>query len=47
MYKVRYYMVGGTLRTIYFPNLHEATSFCVYQAPFQSVYSIDRVEENA
>ena len=46
MYKVRYYMVGGTLRTLYFPNFHEATNFCVYQAPFQSVHSMDKVKED-
>lgn len=47
MYRLKYYMVGGTLSTKYFSNLTEATNFAVYKAPFQSVHSIDKVEENA
>jgi hypothetical protein len=43
MWKVKYYMVGGTLTTKYFPNLFEATQFAVYKAPFQSVYSMDKI----
>ena len=46
MWKVRYYMVGGTLTTKYFPNLFEATQFAVYKAPFCSVHSMYKVEEN-
>lgn len=45
MWKVRYYMVGGTLVTKYFPNLYEATQFAVYKAPFQSLHSMDRVAD--
>jgi hypothetical protein len=45
MWKVRYYMVGGTLVTKYFPNLHEATQFAVYKAPLHSVHSMDRVTD--
>lgn len=44
MWEVRYYMVGGTLTTKYFPNLYEATAFAVYKAPFQSVHSMIKVE---
>lgn len=46
MYKVKYFMVGGTLSTLYFPNLYKATEFCVYKAPFQSVHSVDKVKED-
>ena len=46
MYKVRYYMIGGTLVTKYFASLREATQFAVYKAPFQSVHSMDKVEED-
>jgi len=45
MWKVRYYMVGGTLVTKCFPNLYEATQFAVYKAPFQSLHSMDRVAD--
>jgi hypothetical protein len=44
MWKVRYYMVGGTLTTKYFPNLYEATQFAVYKAPLNSVHSMDRIK---
>ena len=37
-------MVGGTLVCKTFPSLEEATMFCVYKAPFQSVHSIDKVK---
>jgi hypothetical protein len=43
MYKVRYYMTGGTLVSKTFPSFHEATMFAVYEAGFQAVYSIDKV----
>lgn len=43
MYKVRYYMTGGTLTSKTFPNLHEATMFAVYEAGFQAVHSFDKV----
>ena len=46
MWKVRYYMVGGTLTSKCFPTLHEATMFCVYKAPFQSIHSMDKVKED-
>jgi len=45
MWEVRYYMVGGTLVTKYFPNLHEATQLVVYKAPLDSVHSMDRVQD--
>jgi hypothetical protein len=44
MYRVRYYMTGGTLTSKTFPSFHEATVFAVYHAGFQSVYSIDKVD---
>ena len=47
MYKLRYWLVGGTLKTKYFSTLAEATNFAVYKAPFESVHSLDKVEENA
>jgi hypothetical protein len=43
MYKVRYYLTGGTLVSKTFPNFHEATMFAVYRAGFQQVYAIDLV----
>ena len=46
MWKVVYYMVGGTLTSKVFSNLYEATQFAVYKAPFRSVHSMYKVEEN-
>ena len=43
MYKVKYYMTGGTFTSRTFKTLHEATMFAVYKAGFQSVYSIDKI----
>lgn len=45
MYKVKYYLTGGTLVSKVFATLHEATMFAVYKAPFQSVHEIYKVEE--
>lgn len=46
MWKVRYYMAGDTLASRYFPDLYEATKFAVYKAPYQSVHSMYKVEED-
>jgi len=43
MYKVKYYLTGGTLVSKIFPNFHEATMFAVYKAGFQEVYEMDRI----
>jgi len=45
MWEVRYYMVGGTLTTRYFSNLHEATQFAVYKAPLNSIHSMNKVQD--
>ena len=45
MWKVGYYMVGGTLTTRYFANLHEATQFAVYTAPLNSIDSMNKVKD--
>lgn len=44
MYKVRYYLSGGTLVSKKFETLHDATMFAVFQTPFRSVYSIDKIK---
>lgn len=43
MYKVKYYMTGGTLASKTFTSFHEATMFAVFGAGFQAVHSIDKV----
>ncbi len=44
MFKVKYFMTGGTLATKYFDTMHDAVMFCVYQAPPWSVFSLDKVD---
>lgn len=44
MYKVKYYLSGGTLVSKYFDNISDALTFSVYNTPFQSVHSIDKVD---
>lgn len=44
MYRVKYYMTGGTLTSKLFKTLHEATEFAVYKAGFEAVHSIDKVD---
>jgi hypothetical protein len=44
-YVVKFYMVGGSLVSKYFNSLSEAINFSIYETPFQSVYSIDKVKE--
>jgi len=45
MYKVRYYMTGGTLTSKTFPSFHEATMFAVYDAGFQAVHSMELIKD--
>lgn len=44
MYKLKYYLSGGTLVSKYFDTLHETIVFSVYKLHAGSVYSIDKVE---
>jgi hypothetical protein len=44
MWLVKYYQNGGRLMSKYFSNLHEATAFAVYEAPFESVHSMDLIK---
>jgi hypothetical protein len=45
MYKVKYYLSGGTLVSKYFPTLHEAIVFTVYKTGFGQVYGIDLIKD--
>lgn len=45
MYKVKYYMTGGTLASRIFSSLHEATMFAVYRAGFQAVHSMYLIKD--
>lgn len=44
MYKVKYYMTGGTLVSKLFKTLHDAIDFSVYNIISGNLYSIDKVE---
>jgi hypothetical protein len=44
MYKLKYYMSGGTLVSKYFKTLHESIVFSVYQVKSGEMYSLDKVE---
>ena len=44
MYKVKYWICNH-LKSQLFETLHDAIIFTVYQAPFQSVHSIDLIKE--
>ena len=44
MYKVRYWLYNQ-LKSQLFGTLHDAVTFTVYKAPFQSVHSIDLIKE--
>ncbi len=43
MYKVRYYLTGGTLVSKTFETLHDATMFAVFKVAYCNVYAIDKV----
>jgi len=43
MYKVRYYLTGGTLVSKKFDTLGEAINFSVYKVGFQQLYGIDLI----
>jgi len=45
MYKLKYYMSGGTLVSKYFKTLHEAVTFSVYNVGPGNFYGIDKVEQ--
>ena len=45
MWRVRYYMVGGTRATKLFPTLTEATHFVVYKIRCCNVYEFIKVKE--
>jgi len=45
MYKLKYYLTGGTLVSKYFDTLAEAIEFSVYKTPFQSFYGIDLIKD--
>ena len=44
MYKVRYWSYNK-LKSKIFQTLSEATAFSVYEAPFQSIHSIDLIKD--
>jgi len=43
MYKVKYYMTGGTLVSKKFNTLREAINFSIYKVDFQQLYGIDLI----
>ena len=45
MWRVRYYMVGGTRVTKLFDTLHNATMFVVYKIRACDVYEFIKVEK--
>ena len=45
MWRVKYYMVGGTRTTKLFPTLYDATQFVVYKIRSCDVYEFTKVEE--
>lgn len=45
MYRVKYYLSGGTLVRKYFPNLSEAIMFSVYNVGFEQMHTIDLIKE--
>jgi len=45
MWRVRYFMVGGTRTTKLFPTLTEATHFVVYKIRSCDVYECIKVKE--
>jgi hypothetical protein len=45
MYRVRYYLLGGTRVTKFFDTLHDATRFVVYKIRSVDVYDFIKVEK--
>jgi len=45
LYKVRYFLTGGTLTSKTFPTLYEAVMFSVYKVGFMQTHEIYKVEE--
>jgi hypothetical protein len=43
MYKIRYYLTGGTLTSKTFNTLHETTMFAVFKITCENVYTIDKI----
>jgi hypothetical protein len=43
MYKLKYYLSGGTLVSKYFTTLHQAIVFSVYNVGYGNFYGIDKV----
>jgi hypothetical protein len=44
MWRVKYYLTGGTLTSQLFPSLSEATEFVVYKICCWDVYDFYRVD---
>ena len=44
MYKVRYYLTGGTFTSKIFKTFAEAMTFSIWQIKTGDVYQIDKVE---
>jgi hypothetical protein len=45
MWRVKYYLSGGTRVTKLFPTLHDATMFVVYKIRSWDVYEFIKVEK--
>lgn len=45
MYKVRYFLTGGTLVSKLFPTISEAIQFSVFRVGFMQTHEIYKVEE--
>ena len=45
MYKLKYYENTGQMTVKYFDTVNEALQYSVYRIPFQSFYSLDKVEQ--
>jgi hypothetical protein len=45
MWRVGYYMTGGTRTKKFFPTLHDATMFVVYKIRSCDVYEFTKVEK--
>lgn len=43
MYRVKYYMTGGTLTSKTFETFHDATMFAITRVLRENVYAIDKV----
>ena len=45
MYKVRFYLSGGTLVSKYFNTFSEAMAFSVYQVKTGDVFTVDLIKD--